>query len=185
MIKQGKDNLVWVDLEFSGLDPLKNVILEIACIISDSQLNILHEGPVLAIHHDNTIIDAMDDWNTAHHRDSGLLDQVRESVETHESAENLVLEVVSQYCEIRTALLCGNSIHQDRYFINIHMPRLDQYLYYRNIDVSTIKEICRRWFPEVPEFEKKKGHRALDDIRESIDELKYYKDKIFNLKSDI
>jgi len=182
MIKKVKDNLVWIDLEFSGLDPHKNVILEIACIITDSRLNILKEGPEIVCHHDDHILEAMDEWNTSHHHESGLLDKVKESGETHESAEEKVLKVVSEYCEKKSALLCGNSVHQDRYFINIHMPRLDDYLYYRNIDVSTIKELCKRWFPQVSEFTKKKNHRALDDIRESIAELKYYKDIIFNVK---
>jgi oligoribonuclease len=180
MKNQGKNNLVWIDLEFSGLDPHSNVILEVACIITDSQLTILHEGPEIVIHHKDDVLDAMDEWNSTHHSESGLLKKVKESTETHESAEKSVLDIVSRYCKERTALLCGNSIHQDRFFINIHMPALDEYLYYRNIDVSTVKELCLRWFPKVPEFKKKKVHRALDDIKESIDELKYYKEKIFN-----
>jgi len=166
-------------MEFTGLDPNKHVILEIACIITDSQLNIVKQGPDIPIYHNADILEKMDNWNKTHHHESGLLEKVKKSGDTHESAEQKVLQVVSACCNKNSALLCGNSIHQDRFFLFVHMPRLHSYLHYRNIDVSTIKELCKRWFPEISVFEKKKCHRAMEDIRESIEELRYYKNLIF------
>ena len=184
MIQQGNNNLVWIDMEFTGLDPHTHVILEIACIITDSQLNTLEQGPDIAIHHKADKLAGMDEWNRTHHHESGLLEKVKKSGETHESAEMKILKFVSIYCKKNSALLCGNSIYQDRYFLKAYMPRIDAYLHYRNIDVSTIKELCHRWFPGVPLFVKKKCHRALDVIQESIAELKYYKNIIFNIKGE-
>jgi oligoribonuclease len=174
--------LVWVDMEFSGLDPKTHVILEIACIITDGELNIIEEGPDLAIFQDSSILDTMDEWNQTHHHESGLLKKVKKSKETHESAENKIIDFIHTYCKEHTGLLCGNSIYQDRCFMREHMPRLDEYLHYRNVDVSTVKELCYRWFPELPHFFKNENHRALDDIRESIKELQYYRNNIFHLK---
>jgi oligoribonuclease len=184
MIQKNKNNLVWIDMEFTGLDPRIHVVLEIACIITDSYLNIQKQGPDIAIHYGADILGKMDEWNKTHHFRSGLLEKVKKSGETNESAENKMLTFISTYCERKTALMCGNSIYQDRYFLKIHMPRIDAFLHYRNIDVSTVKELCHRWFPGIPRFAKKKHHRALDDIRESIAELEYYKNTIFHIKGE-
>ncbi|MBF0431852.1 MAG: oligoribonuclease [Fibrobacteria bacterium] len=174
-----EQNLVWMDLEFSGLDPNTEVILEIATIVTDKDLNILEEGPVLAIHQSDTILDNMDDWNKEHHGQSGLVDRVKKSTESHESASAKTKAFIAKYCKERTSPLCGNTIHMDRQFLHNHMPGLNEYLHYRNVDVSTIKELAKRWYPDLPELSKKKAHLALDDIRESIEELKYLREKLF------
>ncbi len=174
-----KNKLVWMDLEFSGLDPNREVILEIASIITDSDLNIIEEAPVFAIHQSEEILKRMDDWNQKHHTESGLVKRVRESSETHATAEEKLLEFVKQHCEKNASPLCGNSIHMDRQFLHNHMPKLNGYLHYRNIDVSTIKELTKRWYPQVSSFPKVGKHLALDDIRESIEELKYLREKVF------
>lgn len=172
------NNLVWMDLEFSGLDPNENVILEIATLVTDSQLNILAEGPNLAINHPLSVLEAMDNWNREHHKKSGLWQRVLQSDETHESAEDKILAFLRPFCPQNTCPLCGNSIHNDRFFLHIHMPHLNEYLHYRNVDVSTIKELVKRWYPALPKFQKQGLHQALADIRESIDELKYYREKV-------
>jgi oligoribonuclease len=174
-----ENNLVWMDLEFSGLDPDTNVILEIATLVTDAQLNILAEGPQLAIHHPDRLLQGMDDWNKKHHKASGLLERVKTSRESHKTAQEKTLRFIAQYCKKSSAPLCGNSIHQDRKFLRKYMPGLDDYLHYRIVDVSTVKELARRWYPKLPPFKKKEKHLALDDIRESIEELKYYREKIF------
>jgi len=174
-----KNNLVWDDMEFSGLDHNIEVILEIATIITDENLEIVAEGPNLAIHHPDSILENMDDWNKEHHKNSGLIDRVKASEESHESAEQKTIEFIKQFCEKGKSPLCGNSVYMDRTFIRKYMPELDAHLHYRLIDVSTIKELSYRWYPGMEKFEKRGKHEALEDIRESIAELKYYREKVF------
>lgn len=174
--------LVWMDMEMSGLDPDTNVILEIATLITDNDLNLIAEGPVLAIHHDKDLLDRMDDWNREHHGASGLIQQVLDSSMSTSKAEAQTLAFVRSHCSERTSPLCGNSVYQDRRFLARYMPRLEQYLHYRNIDVSTVKELVRRWYPDGPKPpEKKHAHLALDDIRESIEELRFYREEYFRV----
>jgi oligoribonuclease len=180
MAEPSDAHLVWVDLEMSGLDPEKCTIIEIASIITDVELRIVAEGPVLAIHQPDAVLDAMDDWNREHHAASGLSARVRASSHSMADAERDTLAFVQRYCTERSSPLCGNSIHHDRRFLARYMPRFDAYLHYRNIDVSTIKELVRRWYPNGPPApEKKHAHLALDDIRESIDELRFYRQHVF------
>jgi oligoribonuclease len=176
------ENLVWMDLEMTGLDPEVDRVIEIATIITDSKLNIVAEGPVLVIKQSQSLFDGMDEWNTTHHNESGLLDRIREEGVSEEEAHRATLEFIKPYVEERKSPLCGNSIAQDRRFLVKYMPELEAYLHYRNIDVSTIKELAQRWRPDVYGGVVKKGaHRAIDDIRESIDELVYYREHFFNL----
>jgi len=179
-LAQRDDLLVWMDLEMSGLDPTRDTILEIATLITDNELQLVAEGPVVAIHQPPSVLDAMDEWNREHHSASGLVQRVRESTITMREAERLTREFVASRCVERSAPLCGNSIHQDRRFLHRYMPSLDGYLHYRNVDVSTVKELVRRWYPGEPgPPEKKHAHLALDDIRESIEELCFYRRKFF------
>jgi oligoribonuclease len=174
------DLLLWMDLEMSGLDPDRDTILEIATIVTDAALAVVDEGPVLAIHQPDALLEAMDDWNREHHGASGLTARVRASRLTMAQAEAQSLEFVRRHCSERSTPLCGNSIHQDRRFLARYMPQLDRFLHYRNVDVSTIKELVRRWYPNGPAPpEKKHAHLALDDIRESIEELRYYRQTVF------
>jgi len=174
------DLLVWMDMEMSGLDPEREVILEVATLITDARLNLVAEGPALVVHQPDSVLDAMDEWNREHHGASGLTARVRASHLSLAEAETQTLDFVRQHCPERSAPLCGNSIHQDRRFLSRYMPRLDGYLHYRNVDVSTLKELVRRWYPEGPTPpEKKHAHLALDDIRESIDELRFYRQHFF------
>lgn len=171
-------NLVWMDLEMSGLDPERDTILEIATLVTDSDLEIVAEGPVIAVHQTDAILEAMDDWNREHHAASGLTARVRASRIDLAEAERVTLDFVREHAEERTSPLCGNSIWQDRRFLARYMPKLESYLHYRIIDVSSIKELARRWYPStVPE--KKNTHVALDDVRESIEELRAYRRTIF------
>jgi oligoribonuclease len=177
---QSDPHLVWMDLEMTGLDPERATILEIATLITRNDLGVVAEGPVLAIHHPEAVLDAMDDWNREHHTASGLMARARASATDLAAAETRTLEFVRQYCPARTSPLCGNSIHQDRRFLARYMPALDAYLHYRNIDVSTVKELVRRWYPDGPAPpEKRHAHLALDDIRESIAELRFYREHFF------
>ncbi len=170
--------LIWIDLEMSGLNPDINRILEMAVIITDSELNILAEGPVLAIHQSKAHLQTMDAWNTKHHNESGLVQRVLESTIDEQQAEQIILEFIKQYATSKQSPLCGNSIYQDRRFLARYMPHLENYFHYRNIDVSTLKELARRWAPKVYSSVKKQSkHLALDDIRESIIELKHYRAK--------
>jgi oligoribonuclease len=179
-MKQKKSELmVWMDLEMTGLDPLTDKIIEIATLITDKELNIVAQGPELIINQPETILQAMDSWNKEHHGASGLIEKVQKSTISIGMAEKETLNFIKKYVDERTAPLCGNSIWQDRRFISGQMPGLDTWLHYRNIDVSTIKELARRWYPDLLSFKKQKQHTALADIKESIAELKYYKKKIF------
>ncbi|MDQ6997221.1 MAG: oligoribonuclease [Mariprofundus sp.] len=174
-----KDNLVWMGLEMTGLDPEKETIIEIATIITDSELNIVDEGPCLAIHQPDTKLDAMDEWNTTHHGQSGLTARVKRSEISMRDAELQTLDFIRRYVPEGTSPLCGNSVHQDRRFMVPYMPELEAYLHYRNIDVSTIKELSRRWYPRMRPPRKQAVHMALVDIRESIEELVWYRQHLF------
>lgn len=178
MAKDGT-KLVWLDMEMTGLDPQKEGIIEIATIITDSKLNILEEGPSLVIHQSQALLQEMDPWNTKHHEKSGLLEKVRKSKITVKQAEKLTLEFIKKYCAPKKALLCGNSVHHDRRFLERDMPEIHEYLHYRHIDVSTVKSLAKFWYPKVKFPKKDNAHRALDDIRESIEELKYYRARFF------
>ena len=176
------DNLIWVDLEMTGLDPETDTVIEIATIVTDPQLNTLAEGPVIAIHIDEARLQAMDAWNTEHHNASGLVDRIRTSDYTLERASEETIEFLKSWIDTGKSPMCGNSICQDRRFMVRHMPVLEAYFQYRNIDVSTIKELVRRWQPDVgPGFSKHNTHLALDDIRESIAELQYYRQYVFSI----
>jgi oligoribonuclease len=174
-----KDNLIWVDLEMTGLDPERHVIIEIAALATDRDLNILAEGPEMVIGHSEGVLSGMEPWSREHHQASGLLDRVRSSSHDMKAAEKAVLDFVRQYAYPGQAPLCGNSIWQDRRFLVAHMPELEAFFHYRNVDVSSIKELVRRWYPSLAPFEKKKDHRALKDITESIAELRYYREQVF------
>jgi oligoribonuclease len=168
--------LIWIDLEMTGLNPDINRILEIAVIVTDDNLNILAEGPVLAIHQEEKDLLLMDEWNTTHHNESGLISRVVKSNVSEAQAEKKVLDFIKQYVDPKQSPICGNSIYQDRRFLVRYMPELEAFFHYRNIDVSTVKELARRWAPEVYASVKKQGkHLALDDIRESIAELLHYR----------
>jgi oligoribonuclease len=174
-----KDNLVWMDLEMTGLDPEIDTILEIATIITDGNLNIIAEGPNIVVHQPDAALDGMDEWNTTHHGASGLTAKVRASKITMAEAEQQTLDFIRLHVPERSSPLCGNSIHQDRRFLVPYMPELEAYVHYRNIDVSTIKELGRRWYPEVRPPLKEAEHLALADIRESIKELAFYRKNYF------
>lgn len=169
-------NLIWVDMEMTGLDPDKDAIIEIAVIVTDPELEVLAEGPVLAIHQPDAVLDGMDAWNKGTHGRSGLIDRVRASTVTEAEAEETVMDFLRPYVPKGKSPMCGNTICQDRRFMARGMPRLEAYFHYRNLDVSTIKELCRRWKPEIAAgFKKQQKHTALADIRESIEELRYYR----------
>ena len=171
------DNLVWIDLEMTGLDPDSDQIIEIATIVTDKELNILAEGPMLAIHQEKSTMDAMDDWNTKQHGGSGLTKRVLESKVSMRDAELQTIAFLKTFIDAGKSPMCGNTICQDRRFLFRLMPELEAYFHYRNLDVSTLKELSRRWAPEVYSgFEKKGAHLALDDIKESIKELQYYRE---------
>jgi oligoribonuclease len=178
--------IVWIDLEMTGLDPNLHRIIEIATLVTDSSLRIVAEGPDLVIFQPDSVLAQMNDWSRKHHAASGLTPRVRASTTTAAEAERLTLEFVGQHCAASTALLAGNSVHMDRYFLKRHMPSLEAHLHYRNLDVTTVKELARRWYPQV--FAKapikSDSHRALDDIRESIAELRFYRDHVFRVQPD-
>jgi oligoribonuclease len=172
-----QQNLIWVDLEMTGLDPDNDVVIEIATIVTDSNLNTLAEGPVIAIHQSDERLDAMDEWNTSHHNSSGLVERVRESAADEAAASRDTLRFLRQYVPSGASPMCGNSICQDRRFMARHMPELERFFHYRNLDVSTLKILMQRWRPELESGFKKSGaHLALDDIRESVAELRYYRE---------
>lgn len=175
-------NLIWIDLEMTGLDPETHKIIEIATIVTDAQLNVLAEGPVLAIHQNEQELLKMDDWCTTTHTNSGLVERVKASDINEQQAVAQTIEFLQQWVPHGVSPICGNSIGQDRRFLYKHMPDLESYFHYRYIDVSTLKELTRRWKPEVLDgFSKQGSHLALDDIRESIAELKYYRQTIFTI----
>lgn len=178
--------LAWIDLEMTGLDPNVHRVIEIATLVTDSSLQIVAEGPDLVIFQPDSVLEQMNDWSRQHHAASGLTGRVRASTTTEAEAERLTLQFVSQHCAADTALLAGNSVHMDRYFLKHQMPELEAHLHYRNLDVTTVKELARRWFPQqyAKAPAKSDSHRALDDIRESIAELRFYRDHIFRVQSD-
>lgn len=175
------DRLLWLDLEMTGLDPRTDWVLEIATLVTDGALNVIAEGPDLVIHHPDEVLEAMNEWCVTHHGASGLTARVKASTISTAEAEQLTLEFVKQHCPAGTTPLAGNSIHMDRSFLKLHMPTFEGYLHYRNVDVSTVKELARRWSPSVLETapRKSEAHRARDDIFESITELKHYRDTFF------
>jgi len=177
-----ENNLVWIDMEMTGLRPEKDKVLEIAVIVTDTNLNVLAEGPVLAIHQDDEILASMSEWCQQHHGASGLTERVRQSRLTEKDAEDQILEFLRQYVPENCSPLCGNTIGQDRRFLYWHLPRLEAYFHYRNLDVSSLKILAQRWKPQIMDgFQKKEAHLALDDIRESIAELKYYREHLLAL----
>lgn len=179
---QDQNNLIWLDMEMTGLNPETDRIIEVAMIATDSQLNILGQSPVLVIHQPDSVLDAMDDWNKNTHGKSGLIDKVKASTLTEAEAEAALLAFMADYVPARTTPMCGNTIHQDRRFMVRWMPQLEEYFHYRNLDVSTLKELCKRWKPEVARGVVKRGkHEALADIEESIEELKYYREHFIKL----
>jgi oligoribonuclease len=178
---QNSTYLIWIDLEMTGLDPHKNTIIEIATLVTDVNLNTIEEGPVLAIHQSDEILAGMDEWNTTHHGESGLTQRVRESDISLQTAEQVTLEFLKRHLPPNTSPMCGNSVSQDRLFLFHYMPNLEKYFHYRQIDVSTLKELAKRWQPKLPEINKESKHRAINDIYESIEELKYYREHLFQL----
>ena len=176
------DRFIWIDLEMTGLDPDTDRIIEIATIITDAQLEEVAIGPVLAVHQDAGALAAMDEWNTQHHGASGLTERVRASDISDADAEAETIAFLSQHVAAGVSPMCGNSICQDRRFLARWMPQLESFFHYRNLDVSTLKELCRRWAPSVAAgVVKQAGHRALDDVRESIVELRYYREHFLRL----
>ncbi len=173
------DNLIWVDLEMTGLDTVNDAIIEIATIITDGQLNTLAEGPVVAIHQPDEVLAKMDAWNTKQHTKSGLVARIRDSEYTAQDAESMTLEFIEKFIPANSSPMCGNSICQDRRFMHRLMPVLENYFHYRNLDVSSIKEAAKRWYPEGPQFKKESSHLAMDDIRDSINEMKFYRKHYF------
>ena len=180
---QDAGNLIWVDMEMTGLDPERDLVIEIATIITDSELNTLAEGPVIALHQSEAALDAMDEWNTTHHTRSGLVDRVRASGHDERSAAVATLAFLEQWVPPGASPMCGNSICQDRRFMARHLPELEAFFHYRNLDVSSVKILMQRWRPELEAGLTKSGaHLALDDIRESIEELRYYREHFLRLE---
>jgi oligoribonuclease len=176
--------LIWIDLEMTGLNPDADRIIEMACIITDSALNVVAEGPVIAVSQPQSLLDGMDEWNKRTHGASGLIERVKNSAINEAEAEQLLLDFVGRHVPAKRSPMCGNSICQDRRFLARAMPALEGWFHYRNLDVSTLKELATRWCPTVANgFTKKATHRALDDVRESIDELRYYREHLLKIVS--
>ncbi len=173
------NNLVWIDLEMTGLDTDNDYIIEVATIVTDSELNVLAEGPVIVVHQEEEVLDAMDEWNTRQHNQSGLVKRVLESPYSATDAESKTLEFLKKFVPEKVSPMCGNNICQDRRFLHRLMPQMEQYFHYRNLDVSSVKEMATRWYPEKPMFEKSSEHLAMQDIRDSIGELKFYREHFF------
>jgi oligoribonuclease len=179
---QDPDNLIWLDMEMTGLDPDRDRVIEIAMVATDSALNTLAESPVVVVHQSASVLDAMDEWNKSTHGKSGLVDKVRASTVDEAAATEQLLAFMREHVPERTSPMCGNSICQDRRFMARWLPGLEAYFHYRNLDVSTLKELARRWKPEVYKGVVKKGaHTALADIHESIEELRYYRDNFIKM----
>lgn len=179
---QDKNNLIWIDLEMTGLDTIQDHIIEIATIVTDKDLNTLAEGPVFAIHVEKEVLDGMDEWNTRQHGKSGLIERVSNSTLTMADAEKQTIEFLQQYVPKNASPMCGNSICQDRRFMARLMPELEEYFHYRNLDVSTLKELAMRWSPDVYKgHSKSSNHLAMDDVRDSIAEMKYYRDNFLKI----
>jgi len=179
---QDKNHLIWLDMEMTGLEPDTDRIIELAVVITDSNLNTIAEAPVLAVHQPDSVLDAMDEWNRNAHGKSGLIERVRASTLSEADVAEQMLAFLQQYVPERSSPMCGNSVCQDRRFMARYMPKLEAWFHYRNLDVSTLKELARRWRPEVYDGVKKKGcHEALADIRESIDELRHYREHFLRL----
>ena len=181
-VRPNEFNLVWVDMEMTGLDPDNDRIIEVAVVVTDSQLNVLAEGPVFAIHQPDAILDGMDAWNKGTHGRSGLIDRVKASTVSEADAEKALIDFLKNFVPAGKSPMCGNSICQDRRFMARGMPKLEAFFHYRNLDVSTLKELCKRWKPELASgFKKHQKHTALADIVESIEELKYYREHFIKL----
>lgn len=182
---QDQNHLVWVDMEMTGQEPDRDRIIEVACVVTDSQLNIVAQAPVIVVHQSDSVLDAMDEWNKNTHGRSGLIDKVRASTTDELSAQAQLLAWMKEYVPQRTTPMCGNTIGQDRRFMARYMPELEAWFHYRNLDVSTLKELARRWAPEVFKGITKKGaHTALADIEESIEELRYYRETFLRIPSE-
>ncbi len=174
---QNSENLIWIDLEMTGLDPDNDLIIEIATIVTDKYLNILATGPVIAVHQSDVALAAMDDWNQEHHGKSGLIERVKASAVDDAEAEQQTISFLEQWVATGASPMCGNSIGQDRRFLYRRMRKLEEFFHYRNVDVSTLKELAKRWAPEVLDgFKKKETHQALEDVLESIGELRHYRE---------
>ena len=180
---QDPGNLIWIDMEMSGLDSDNDRVFEVAIVITDAQLNVLAEGPVKVVHQPDDVFERMDSWNKSTHKKSGLIDRVKAATESETEVENALIAFLAQHVPEKTSPMCGNSICQDRRFLARHMPKLEAFFHYRNLDVSTLKELAKRWKPGIMAgFVKHGKHEALADIHESIEELKYYREKFLNLE---
>jgi oligoribonuclease len=176
------DNLVWLDMEMTGLDPEVDGVLEVAIIVTDPDLSLVAEGPVVTVFQEDSLLEAMDEWNVSHHTESGLLARVKAEGIAIDKADEKLVDFLRLHVDAKASPLCGNSIGQDRRFIVRYLPKLDDFLHYRSIDVSTIKELARRWRPEVyAGFQKSGQHQAMEDVRESIEELRFYRKQFFRL----
>jgi oligoribonuclease len=181
-----QNNLVWVDMEMTGLDPDNDRIIEVALVITDSQLNTVAEAPVIAVHQSDAVLAGMDEWNQSTHSRSGLIDRVRASRMTEADAEAAMLDFMAAHVPAKASPMCGNSVCQDRRFMARYMPRLEAHFHYRNLDVSTLKELARRWYPEVARGVVKRGrHEALADVYESIEELKHYRSSFLRMPAPV
>ncbi len=180
-MSQKTDNLIWIDLEMTGLDPEHDRIIEIATVVTDAELNVMGEGPVIAVHQTDEVLAGMDEWNTRQHNGSGLVERVRNSPFDEGEAERRTLDFLARHVPANASPMCGNTICQDRRFLARYMPELERYFHYRHLDVSTLKELARRWAPDVAaNFRKSATHLALDDIYDSIRELRHYRQHLFD-----